>query len=65
MTSSFVGNTQAFQAQVAAARPGHVRTSTHCLRTHRRPDRLPRVLAATVQLHAIDVTAGQACHGHA
>ena len=28
MTSSFVGNTQAFQAQVAAPRTGHVRTSS-------------------------------------
>ena len=49
MTSSFVGNTQAFQAQVAAPRTGHVRTcrlishSPSCRRA------IPRALDASGQ----------------
>lgn len=70
MTSSFVGNTQAFQAQVAAPRTSHVRTST-LIRTHHEVDGLHHAcLTVTMDNHnAIEnigvVIAGQNGHGYA
>ena len=66
MTSSFVGNTQALQAQVAAPRTGHVRESITFLARTRRFQRV--LLLIQQQGHGDygnDAVAGQGCHGHA